>query len=123
MHVRLRKIRDSPAPTGEFARDDEFGVAVHLGLEHAPGVPCRHSAEGGRCCIEANAPGSFRFYDLRRDKCPASAPIDEPARSPEARVAGKHNGLITMLDADLVVDPGDMVAISLLREPQRRGDL
>ena len=58
-----------------------------------------------------------------RDKCPVSALVDEPAGSPEARVAGKHDGLISMLDANLVEDPGNMIADRFLRQAKRSGDL
>src|SRR5262249_61939117 len=49
--------------------------------------------------------------------------FDEAAGPAEAGLAGQHDGLIAVLDADLVEDPGDVVAHRLLREPQRGGDL
>jgi|RhiMethySRZTD1v2_1073278.scaffolds.fasta_scaffold2261648_2 hypothetical protein len=45
-----------------------------------------------------------------RDKCPASALLDESDGPAETGLAGKHDGLITVLDADLVEHPGDVVA-------------
>src|SRR5262249_59168509 len=51
------------------------------------------------------------------------ASVDEPARSAEARLARNHDGLIAMLDRDLVEHPRDVVANGLLRELKRCGDL
>jgi hypothetical protein len=50
-----------------------------------------------------------------RDKCPASARVDEPAGLAEPGVTGEHDRLITVFDANLVEDPRDMIADGLFR--------
>src|SRR5262245_49300436 len=57
-----------------------------------------------------------------RDKCPVSIP-DEAFGPPETGLAGQHDGLIAVLDTNLVEHPRDVVAHRLLREPERGGDL
>src|SRR5262245_66658050 len=52
-----------------------------------------------------------------------SALLGEPAGPAETRFAGKHDGLITVLDAELVEHPGDVVANGFLRKPERHRDL
>jgi hypothetical protein len=58
-----------------------------------------------------------------RDKSPASMPVDEPSGPAEAGFAGKHDGLITVLDANLVEHPCNMISNRFFREPKRCGDL
>ena len=43
--------------------------------------------------------------------------------SPEARFTGKHDRLIAMFDANLVEDPGDVIADRFFRESKRCGEL
>src|SRR4029078_9654637 len=62
-------------------------------------------------------PSNYRQKD--RDNCPGSV----AAVHAKARFARPHDRLITMLDADLVEDGGNVIAHGFLGQFQRRGDL
>src|SRR5262245_36360696 len=113
-----------PAPT--ISRSiTNFGIAfssVWCGACRC--TPCRETEADAAVCIEANAP--MQRSEIRGapgTNVPGSAWLDEPAGLAETRLAGKHDGLITVLDAKLVEHPGNVVANGLLREPERRRDL
>ena len=48
--------------------------------------------------------------------------VDEPAASAEARFTRKHDRLTTLLNAEFVEHPSNVVANRFLREPKGRGD-
>src|SRR5262245_38071467 len=133
-----------PAPT-IFRSMTNLGIALSLGLVSGmrdagpaarlrrakPFVLRRMPRRAGRAAarVRDKCPGSERFQEkwepAFRPKMQAQelALLDVAAGPPETRLARQHDGLITLLDADLVEHPGDVVAHRLLREPQRRGDL
>ena len=80
--------------------------------------PCRHLAASGGRCIEANPLAGQLIASRIRDKSPASTPVDIPAGPAEAGFAGKHDGLITVFDANFVEDPRDVIANRFLRKLQ-----
>ena len=58
-----------------------------------------------------------------RDKCPASAPTGELAAPPSPASRAMHDGLIAVLDPNLVEDPGNVIADRFLRKPKKSCDL
>src|SRR5262249_50096272 len=108
---RACATRLAPALTSGFDRSMR---------EPCPGDILRWTSAAGL----RRMPRAASDFTMRgRDKCPESASVDEPARSAKACFACNHDGLIAMLDRDLIEHPRDVVANGLLREPKRCGYL
>src|SRR5262245_25817205 len=87
-----------------------LGIALFLRSGMRDACPAAKLRQAKPLVLRRMPRDAGRAAALIRDKCPASALLDEADGPAETDLAGKHDGLITVLDAELVEHPGDVVA-------------
>src|SRR5882724_1424837 len=116
---------------GSFPAPTMSRSITNLGIALSSGLAVRACTTHDLCKVEVCASGCLEAKALAsrlrarnvRDRCPVSTRARQPAVHPEARVAGPNDRLVTMLNADLVENPRDVIANRFFRETERAGNL